>query len=420
VEIEFAHQVRAVVVHGLHADAELGGDFLGAVAFGDELENLAFAVGEEVGGRAGGGIGDDVAQERGDGGAEVGAATGDGFEALLKFDETGGFFDEAVSAGFKHFAHEDGVFVSRENEYADVFELFADAAEKIHAVEAGELGVEHEQIGLHVEAKGVGALAVAALADQLVVRIRAEDLDEHFANGSLVFDDYESFHRHYYLSQFGENGRTLNAKRIGCRYLTVIYMGFTPRISARADAADQWDMMPVKSLSSLAAVFPAANGRRRGVAAALVACVLATAAFGAPEAPASHKKTPSTAPAANVSKLQAWKDAEAIAALAPGRSEVIGAGDSMKPVYGENTILVITKISYDELKPGMNVVYTNRRAKLVVHQTLSREAKGWRVQGINNEREDQDRVTRDNLVGVVYASLSYSDGDTKRPGDSTK
>jgi hypothetical protein len=93
----------------------------------------------------------------------------------------------------------------------------------------------------------------------------------------------------------------------------------------------------------------------------------------------------------------------------------------MKPVYGENTILVISKISYDELKPGMNVVYTNRRAKLVVHQTLAREAKGWRVQGINNELEDQDRVTRENLAGVVYASLSYSEeGDGKRAAEPKK
>ena len=137
------------------------------------------------------------------------------------------------------------------------------------------------------------------------------------------------------------------------------------------------------------------------------------------DAPASHKKTPATAPTANASKLQAWKDAEAIAALAPGRTEVIGSGDSMKPVYGENTILVISKIAYDELKPGMNVVYMNRRAKLVVHQTISREAKGWRVQGINNAREDAERVTRDNLVGVVYASLSYSDDSEKKPAPET-
>jgi hypothetical protein len=133
------------------------------------------------------------------------------------------------------------------------------------------------------------------------------------------------------------------------------------------------------------------------------------AVWAGAEEPASHKKSLTAPPAANVSKLQAWKDAEAIAELAPGRTEVIGAGDSMKPVYGENTILVISKISFEEIKPGMNVVYTTRHGKLVVHQTFARDSKGWRVQGINNPREDQDRVTRENLAGVVYASLVYSE-----------
>ena len=127
-----------------------------------------------------------------------------------------------------------------------------------------------------------------------------------------------------------------------------------------------------------------------------------------PQAPASHNRGPKEAPAANVSKLQAWKDAELIASLAPGRTEVVGAGESMKPVYGENTILVISKIGFGDLQPGMSAVYTNRRGRQVVHQLLERKANGWRVQGINNDKEDLDRVTAENLVGVVYASLSYS------------
>jgi hypothetical protein len=131
-----------------------------------------------------------------------------------------------------------------------------------------------------------------------------------------------------------------------------------------------------------------------------------------PPPPAAHQKSSTTPPAANVTKMQAWKDATAIASLAPGRTEVIGAGDSMKPVYGENTILVISKIAYDDLKPAMNVVYLNRRGKMVVHQVLEREASGWRVKGINNPQEDKDRVTRDNLIGVVYASLAY---DLEKP-----
>ena len=74
-KIELAHQIRAMVVHGLDADAELGRDFLGAVALGHELENLAFAVGQEIGRIAGGGIGDHIAEQRGDGGLGLPSAS---------------------------------------------------------------------------------------------------------------------------------------------------------------------------------------------------------------------------------------------------------------------------------------------------------------------------------------------------------
>lgn len=112
-------------------------------------------------------------------------------------------------------------------------------------------------------------------------------------------------------------------------------------------------------------------------------------------------------PSANVSKLQAWKDAEMIASLGEGRLEVVGTGDSMAPVYGENTILVISRIAFEALQPGMTIAYTNQRGHRVVHQLFAKDQRGWRIQGFNNEVEDQDRVTRENLIGVVYASLAY-------------
>jgi hypothetical protein len=31
---------------------------------------------------------------------------------------------------------------------------------------------------------------------------------------------------------------------------------------------------------------------------------------------------------------------------------------------------------------------------------------GWQVIGLNHDREDDDFVTRQNLIGVVYASFS--------------
>jgi len=112
-------------------------------------------------------------------------------------------------------------------------------------------------------------------------------------------------------------------------------------------------------------------------------------------------------PSANISRLQAWKDAELIASLGEGRVEVVGTGDSMAPVYGDSTILVISRIPFEELQPGMTVAYGNLRGHRVVHQLLTKDRLGWRIQGFNNETEDKERVTRENLIGVVYASLAY-------------
>lgn len=137
-------------------------------------------------------------------------------------------------------------------------------------------------------------------------------------------------------------------------------------------------------------------------------CASETAAPAAAALTGAKASTRAT-PSANVSKLQAWKDAELIASLAPGRTEVMGTGDSMKPVYGENTILVLSKIEFSKLQAGMTVVYLNRRGRHVAHQLLAREQDAWRVQGFNNRDEDAERVTATNLVGVVYASLTYSD-----------
>lgn len=111
-------------------------------------------------------------------------------------------------------------------------------------------------------------------------------------------------------------------------------------------------------------------------------------------------------PGTDVSRIDAWMDAEKIAARDANRVTVVGAGDSMRPIYGEGTVLVLTKIAYDALKPGMQIAYLNSRGVRVVHVLLEPDNRGWRVQGLNNEMEDRERVTRYNLIGVVYASFA--------------
>jgi hypothetical protein len=120
------------------------------------------------------------------------------------------------------------------------------------------------------------------------------------------------------------------------------------------------------------------------------------------ESPAPSKPVPGT----DVSRIDAWMDAEKIAARDEGRVTVVGAGNSMKPIYGEGTVLVLAKIDYDALREGMQIAYMSSRGRRVVHVLLDRDKRGWRVQGLNNEIEDAERVTPYNLIGVVYASFA--------------
>ena len=135
----------------------------------------------------------------------------------------------------------------------------------------------------------------------------------------------------------------------------------------------------------------------------VLGAVLCLAGCAGPEvAPAVGKPAPST----DVGRLQAWQDAEQVAGRDFGRQTVVGSGDSMRPIYGDHTVLVLAPIEYSKLKVGMQVGYVNRLGRRVVHVLLAPDSSGWRVQGLNNEDEDRERVTRYNLIGVVYASFA--------------
>lgn len=121
---------------------------------------------------------------------------------------------------------------------------------------------------------------------------------------------------------------------------------------------------------------------------------------------------PHMAPSSDVRRVTAFQDAERVARAGSGRAAVVGKGESMAPIYGDNTMLVITKLPYDQLAPGMVVAYRNRRGIEVVHRLVERTRTGdWQAQGINNPEEDAEPVTRINYVGVVYASLVHDSED---------
>lgn len=87
----------------------------------------------------------------------------------------------------------------------------------------------------------------------------------------------------------------------------------------------------------------------------------------------------------------------------PGGMVSKGSGISMAPIYGDNTVFVITPIEFDQLEEGMIVAYRNKWGDQVVHQLVKRNGHKWVVKGLNNEQADSEPVTKKNLIGAVYA-----------------
>lgn len=82
------------------------------------------------------------------------------------------------------------------------------------------------------------------------------------------------------------------------------------------------------------------------------------------------------------------------------------SGTSMEPVLTKNTIIIVRPIDFDDLEAGMTVGYLNSDGYRVLHQLVRPAGNdAWVAKGINNAREDKDRVTRKNLEGVLYTVL---------------
>jgi len=81
------------------------------------------------------------------------------------------------------------------------------------------------------------------------------------------------------------------------------------------------------------------------------------------------------------------------------------SGESMQPIYSENTIFVVKPIAFEALQPGMKVAYRDPFGNQIVHQLCCLENGYWLIEGINNDNTDRYHVTRQNLVGYVYMSF---------------
>jgi len=66
----------------------------------------------------------------------------------------------------------------------------------------------------------------------------------------------------------------------------------------------------------------------------------------------------------------------------------------------------VAPINFKELKKGMTVVYISSRGRMVAHSLIGDIPKGWIAQGVGNAEEDDDLVTKHNLVGVIVGAYA--------------
>ena len=82
---------------------------------------------------------------------------------------------------------------------------------------------------------------------------------------------------------------------------------------------------------------------------------------------------------------------------------------ALEPLYAPNTAVVVAKRDYETLKTGMTVVYVSRRGSRVAHTIVGETRGGYILQGLNNDKVDQELLTPANYIGVVVDAFASSD-----------
>ncbi len=95
--------------------------------------------------------------------------------------------------------------------------------------------------------------------------------------------------------------------------------------------------------------------------------------------------------------------AESYAAFIGCKNVWYGDGLSMEPLIAPGSWIVTRTCPFDELQPGMVVLYTNTSGRSIAHALVRRTGRGWIAAGVNNTSIDPELVTPSNLAGVITA-----------------
>lgn len=195
VEVEFEHDIGAMGFGRVDADAEKIGDFLVGLAFGEELEDFAFAGSDA---RAGG-LGRDGVR----GGEFVGASgrnAGGKVGLMLAGGVNGGeedavgfvFEDVAASAGMDNSLNEVVGFVHGENEDFCGRRDRANAAGGIDAIEERHADVQDGDIGFEFAGFVDGVASIGGLGAHFPSGAGFEESAKTGANDGMVIRDQDA------------------------------------------------------------------------------------------------------------------------------------------------------------------------------------------------------------------------------------
>lgn len=117
-------------------------------------------------------------------------------------------------------------------------------------------------------------------------------------------------------------------------------------------------------------------------------------------------------PRADVTLSEAYAEAQQVAAMDADWYVTAADGRSMAPFYDADSVLVVDRAPFAELKSGMIVVYRDSDGDLVGHRLVAKEGSNWVARGIQNGGNDPYLVTPANYEGVVFG-IFYSNGQDK-------
>ena len=97
----------------------------------------------------------------------------------------------------------------------------------------------------------------------------------------------------------------------------------------------------------------------------------------------------------------ATRQAKSYVAAHAGAQIALGSGDSMLPLYKNNTVIVVAPAPMSALHRGMTVVFVSSEGWPVAHVLVEKRADGWVTMGLHNSDYDAHPMNEANYVGVV-------------------